>query len=363
MIMMMDSPKILIINPGSTSTKIAVFQDGECIYEQNIRHFLDELVHYPTIISQFEFRLDLIIGNLEIGGINLEEIKIVMGRGGLTYPLESGVYEVDDRMLTHVRKGVMGQHASNLGPLLSHAIAKKNPGAKAYIADPVVTDELEPIARISGHPRFERRSIYHALNQKAVARLYAKSVSKKYTDINLIVVHMGGGVSIGAHLNGRVVDVNNALDGEGPFSPERSGTLPVGQLIEACFCGNFTEEEVRRMVTGEGGIVAYLNTNSMKEITDFAEEGDEECIFYIDAFVYQVAKAIGEMATVLKGNVDAILLTGGIAHSKMITRLLTERIQFISPVIIYSGEDEMASMMMNAQLMLSGELVPKKYPH
>jgi butyrate kinase len=359
----MDSPKILVINPGSTSTKIAVYQDGECLFEHTIRHFLDELIHYPTIISQFEFRLDLIIGTLELEGIPLDEIKIIMGRGGLTYPLESGVYEVDDRMLTHVRKGVMGQHASNLGPLLSYAIAKKIPGAKAYIADPVVTDELEPIARISGHPRFERRSIYHALNQKAISRLYAQSIGRKYSDLNLIVVHMGGGVSIGAHRKGRVIDVNNALDGEGPFSPERSGTLPAGQLIDVCFCGNFTQDEVRRMVSGEGGMTAYLNTNSMKEITDFAEEGDEECCFYLDAFVYQVAKAVGEMSTVLKGDVDAILLTGGIAHSKLIINSLMERIQFISKVETYPGEDEMASMVMNAQLMLSGELIPRKYPH
>lgn len=359
----MESPKILVINPGSTSTKIAVYQSGSCIYEQTIRHYLDELVLYPNIISQFEFRLDLILGNLEIAGIPLEEIKIIMGRGGLTYPLESGVYEVDDRMLTHVRKGVMGQHASNLGPLLSHAIAKKIPGAKAYIADPVVTDELEPIARISGHPRFERRSIFHALNQKAVARLYAKAQGRRYDELKLIVVHMGGGVSIGAHLNGRVVDVNNALDGEGPFSPERSGTLPAGQLIEACYCGNFTEEEMKKMVTGEGGMVAYLSTNSMKEISDFAEEGDEECRFFIEAFVYQVSKAVGEMATVLKGEVDAILITGGIAYSKLIVELLKERIGFISKVEVYSGEDEMASMEMNAELMLAGELVAKRYPH
>jgi butyrate kinase len=359
----MDSPKILIINPGSTSTKIAVYQDGICLMQQNIRHYLDELVHYPTIISQFEFRKDLIKGTLEIEGFSLNEIKIVMGRGGLTYPLESGVYEVDDRMLTHVRKGVLGQHASNLGPLLSHAIAKEIPGAKSYIADPVVTDELEPIARISGHPRFERRSIYHALNQKAVSRLFAKSISKNYEDLNLIVVHMGGGVSVGAHQKGRVVDVNNALDGEGPFSPERSGTLPVGQLIEACYCGNFTEDEMKRMVNGEGGLVAYLNTNSMIEITDFAADGDEESLFFVNAFVYQVAKTIGEMATVLKGDVDAIIFTGGIAYNKMITDMLTERVGFISHIKIFEGEDEIAALAMNAQMMLKGELIPKKYPH
>lgn len=359
----MDSPKILVINPGSTSTKIAVYQNGTCLMQQNIRHYLDELIHYPTIISQFEFRKDLIEGTLEMEGFSLNDIKIVMGRGGLTYPLESGVYEVDDRMLTHVRKGVLGQHASNLGPLLSHAIAKEIPDAKAFIADPVVTDELEPIARVSGHPRFERRSIYHALNQKAVSRLYAQSISQKYDELNLIVVHMGGGVSVGAHQKGKVIDVNNALDGEGPFSPERSGTLPVGQLIEACFCGNFTEDEMKRMVNGEGGLVAYLNTNSMVEITDFAAEGDEESLFYVNAFVYQVAKAIGEMATVLKGQVDAILFTGGIAYNKMITEMLKERVGFISKVEIFEGEDEIAALAMNALMMLNGDLVPKKYPH
>jgi butyrate kinase len=359
----MDSPKVLIINPGSTSTKIAVYQDGKCLMQQNIRHYLDDLVHYPTIISQFEFRKEMIEGTLEMEGFSLNDFKIIMGRGGLTYPLESGVYEVDDRMLTHVRKGVLGQHASNLGPLLSHAIAKEIPGSKAYIADPVVTDELDAVARVSGHPRFERRSIYHALNQKAVSRLYAQLVSKKYCDLNLIVVHMGGGVSVGAHQKGRVVDVNNALDGEGPFSPERSGTLPVGQLIEACFCGNFTEEEMMRMVNGEGGMMAYLNTNSMIEITDYAADGDEEAIFYVNAFVYQVSKAIGEMATVLKGNVDVILLTGGIAHNKMINKMIENRVGFISKVEIFAGEDELAAMAMNAQMMLNGELIPKKYPH
>jgi butyrate kinase len=359
----MDSPKILVINPGSTSTKIAVYQDTACLMQHNIKHFLDELVLYPTIISQFEFRKDLIEGTLEMEGFALNEIKIVMGRGGLTYPLESGVYEVDERMLTHVRKGILGQHASNLGPLLSHAIAKEIPGAKAYIADPVVTDELEKVARISGHPRFERRSIFHALNQKAVCRMYAKSISKSYEELKLIVVHMGGGVSIGAHFNGRVIDVNNALDGEGPFSPERSGTLPAGQLIEACFCGNFTEDEMKLMVTGEGGMVAYLDTNNMIEVIDMAEEGDENAQFYIEAFVYQVAKAVGEMATVLKGKVDAILITGGIAYSTMVTNLIKERVGFISRIEIFAGEDELAALAMNAYMLLKGELIPKKYPH
>ncbi len=355
--------KILVINPGSTSTKIAVFEGEECIFTNTIRHFLDELILYPNIISQFEFRKDLIEGTLEIEGVDINEIKIIMGRGGLTYPLESGVYEVDDRMLTHVRKGIFGQHASNLGPLLAHSIAKDIPGAKAYIADPVVTDELEPVARISGHPRFERRSIFHALNQKAVARLYARSVSRSYSDLNLIIAHMGGGVSVGAHLKGRVVDVNNALDGEGPFSPERSGTLPAGQLIEACYCGNFTEDEMKQMVNGEGGMVAYLNTNSMLEIVDAAIDGEEGFMFYLDAFVYQVSKAIAEMSAVLKGNVDAVILTGGIAYGGLIIEKIKERVGFLAEIIVFPGEDEMAALAMNANMMLKGELSVKKYPH
>lgn len=324
---------------------------------------MEDLVLYPNIISQYEYRLEFIMSTLEMEGINLQELKIIMGRGGLTYPLESGIYEVDDRMLTHVRKGVLGQHASNLGPILASAIAKQIDGAKAYIADPVVTDELRPVARVTGHPRFERRSIFHALNQKAVARIYAKNIGAKYEDLQLIVVHMGGGVSVGAHQNGRVIDVNNALDGEGPFSPERSGTLPVGQLIEACYCGNFTEEEIRQMVVGEGGMVAYLKTNSMMDIENKVNLGDETAKFYLDAFVYQVAKAIGEMATVLMGKVDAIIFTGGIAHSQLIVGELQKRIAFLAKIVILPGEDEMEALAMNARMLLNGELVARKYPH
>lgn len=356
-------PKILVINPGSTSTKIAVFEGEKCLLSHNIGHFLDDLVHYPNIISQYEFRKDIILGTLEMEGINLQELKIIMGRGGLTYPLKSGIYEVDDRMLTHVRKGVLGQHASNLGPILAHSIAKDIAGAKAYIADPVVTDELMPVARITGHPRFERRSIFHALNQKAVSRLYAHSIHKHYNELNLIVVHMGGGVSIGLHEKGRVVDVNNALDGEGPFSPERSGTLPAGQLIEACYSGNFTQEEMMQMVLGEGGMVAYLNTNSMIDVYEAAVSGDEKATALINAFIYQVAKAVGEMATVVSGHVDAIIFTGGIAHNTFVIEQLSKKVGFIAKIAVYPGEDEMEAMAMNARLMLNGELIPQVYPH
>jgi butyrate kinase len=355
--------KILIINPGSTSTKIAVYEGDAFILEKTIRHYLDELVQFPSILSQYQFRKQLITSALSENGIALEDIKVIMGRGGLTFPLESGVYEVDERMLSHLRTEVMGSHASNLAPIISYSLASDIPGAKAYISDPVVTDELQGIARITGHPRFERRSIFHALNQKAVARLYAHSISKKYYELNLIVVHMGGGVSIGAHHFGRVIDVNNALDGEGPFSPERSGTIPVGQLIEECFSGQFSKQELKRMINGQGGMVAYLDTNSMADIVKMAVDGDSESMFFIDAFVYQVSKSIGEMAVVLKGRVDAILLTGGVAFSKLITDKIDNYVRFIAPIHIYPGEDEMRAMAMNAVLMLSGELLPKKYPH
>ena len=354
--------KILVINPGSTSTKVAVFLGEVCLFSQTIRHFIDELMFYPTVISQYEFRKDVILGTLEIENVDITDVSIVIGRGGLTYPLKSGIYEVDDRMLVHVRKGVLGQHASNLGPLLAYEIARDLNNAKAYIADPVVTDEMEAIARISGHPKFERRSIFHALNQKAVARLFAKSANIKYSDLNLIVAHMGGGVSVGAHQKGQVVDVNNALDGEGPYSPERSGTLPVGQLIKLCFSDQYSKEEIEKMVVGEGGFTAYLQTNNMQELIEKAES-NEDVKLLIDAFVYQVAKSIGEMATVLKGDVDAIILTGGIAYSDYIVKSISNRVEFIAPIEVYAGEDEMAAMALNANLLLKGELTSLKYPH
>ncbi|HZH71943.1 MAG TPA: butyrate kinase, partial [Mariniphaga sp.] len=232
--------KILAINPGSTSTKFAVYNNSDCILNKTIRHSLDELMRYNNVVDQFDFRKGLIIDALIEEGIEVDSIKIIIGRGGLTYPLKSGVYKVNNLMLDHVRKGVMGQHASNLGPLIADYIALQIPGACAYIADPVVTDELSDVARIAGHPLFERISIFHALNQKATARLHAQKTGRRYEELNLIVAHLGGGISVGAHQNGRVVDVNNGFDGEGPFSPERAGTLPVGQLIGLCFSGKYS---------------------------------------------------------------------------------------------------------------------------
>ncbi len=353
--------RILAINPGSTSTKFAVYFDTECVLNKTIRHSFDDLFHYENIIDQFDFRKGLIIDALVEERIDVDSIKYVIGRGGLTYPVESGIYRVNNLMLQHVREGVMGQHASNLGPLLADFIALQIPDAQAFIADPVVTDELEDVARVSGHAGFERRSIFHALNQKATARTHAKKQGKTYEELNLIVAHLGGGISVGAHKNGRVIDVNNALNGEGPFSPERSGTLPAGQLIEVCFSGKYSKSEIDRMVVGEGGFVSFLGTNSAQEVQKKADSGDEKARFYQEALFYQVAKSIGEMAVVLEGKVDTILLTGGLAFNNKIEEYIKIKAGFIAPVFSYPGEDELEALAMNALLVASGEIKPKEY--
>ena len=353
--------RILAINPGSTSTKFAVYFDSECVLNKTIRHSFDDLFHYETIIDQFDFRKGLIIDALVEEGIDVDSLKFIIGRGGLTYPVESGIYKINNLMLKHLRQGVMGQHASNLGPLLADYIALQIPNAQAFMADPVVTDELEEVARVSGHALFERRSIFHALNQKAKARSHAQKMGMKYEDLNLIVVHLGGGISVGAHRKGRVIDVNNALNGEGPFSPERSGTLPTGQLIEICFSGKYTKSEVDRMVVGEGGFVSFLGTNSAQEVENLAASGHEKSRFYQEALFYQVAKSIGEMAVVLEGKVDGIILTGGMAHNKTLGFYMNRKVGFIAPIFIYPGEDELEALAMNALLVARGEVVPKEY--
>ncbi len=354
-------PRILAINPGSTSTKFAVYFGAECILTKTIRHSMDELMRYKNINDQFDFRKAFIIDAIAEEGIEVDSIKFVIGRGGLTYPLESGVYRVNHQMIKHAREGIFGQHASNLGPLLADYIALQIPGAQAFIADPVVTDEMDEVARFAGHPNFERRSIFHALNQKATARIHASEINRKYEDLNLIVAHLGGGISVGAHKKGRVVDVNNAFDGEGPFSPERAGTLPVGQLIEICFSGRYSQNQVKRMVVGEGGYVGYLGTNNAREVQEMAEAGNETAQKIQEALFYQVSKLIGEMAVVLEGKVDAILLTGGLAYNTHLEKYVRQKTGFIAPVFTYPGEDELEALAMNALRVANGEVSVKEY--
>ncbi|AHW61197.1 butyrate kinase [Draconibacterium orientale] len=353
--------QVLAINPGSTSTKFAVYNEKECVFSKTIRHPLEQLLRYKNIVDQFAFRKGLIIEALVEEGIEVDAIKYIIGRGGLTYPLESGVYRVNNLMLEHLREGIMGHHASNLGGMLADYIALQIPNAKAFIADPVVTDEMDEVARFSGHPRFQRQSIFHALNQKATARFHAKKMAKNYTEMRLIIAHLGGGISVGAHKNGRVVDVNNGLDGEGAFSPERSGTLPVGQLIDLCFNGKLSQEQIRRMVVGEGGYVAYLGTNDALEVEKRVEKGDEKAKLVQEALFYQVAKMIGEMAVVLEGKVDGILLTGGLAYDKQLETYIRNRTAFISEVFVYPGEDELEALAMNAFRVANGEIEAREY--
>lgn len=357
----MGEQLILAINPGSTSTKIAVYNGNHQVFLKNIQHSSEEISRFNRITDQYEFRKNIILNELKAAGIDVTHLKIVVGRGGLVKPIPSGVYEVNDIMKSDLREGVLGQHASNLGGLIADDIANSLPSARAYIADPVVVDELEPIARISGHPMFERISIFHALNQKAIARAHAKLRNENLEDLNLIVAHMGGGVSVGAHEKGRVVDVNQALDGEGPFSPERSGTLPAGALVKACFSGKYSIEELKRMITGQGGFVAYLGTNNALDVEQRTDAGDEKAALIQSAFAYQVAKEVGAMSTVMKGKVDAILLTGGVAYGKPVVNMIRERVEHIAPVFVYPGEDEMKALAMNGLMLLNHEIEPRVY--
>lgn len=352
---------VLCINPGSTSTKIAVYRGSSSLFQTNISHSEEEIAQYSRITDQFSFRKDAILKALNDNNIDIQCIEVVMGRGGLIKPVPSGVFEVNEALRHDLQNSPIGEHASNLGGLISKDIALSLPNAKAYIADPVVVDELDDIARISGHPEFSRVSIYHALNQKAIAREYARIHNKKYEDYNLIVAHMGGGITVGAHRKGKVVDVNQGLDGEGPFSPERSGTLPVGQLINKCYSGEYSRDEMKKMAVGRGGLVAYFGTNNARKIEQMALAGDERTKLIYEAMAYQVAKNIGSMYTVLKGEVDAIILTGGIAYSNYFTNLISERVFKLAPVHVYPGEDEMKALAMNGMMVLKGEITPMIY--
>ncbi|MPQ43332.1 butyrate kinase [Clostridium tarantellae] len=352
--------KLLIINPGSTSTKIGVYENQKEIIVETIRHSAEEILKYDKIVDQLSFRKELILEVLKEKKFDINTLNAVVGRGGMLKPMEGGTYEVNAIMLEDLKKGIQGQHASNLGGILADNIAK-DLNIKAFIVDPVVVDELLSVARISGVPELPRKSKFHALNQKAVAKRYSKENNKTYKDINVIVVHMGGGVSIGAHKNGRVIDVNNALDGDGPLSPERAGCVPVGDLIKMCFSGKYTEEEIYKKIVGKGGYVAYLNTNDARDVSNWVSEGDSKAKLIFDAFIYQVTKYIGEMSVVLNGKVDTIILTGGIAYGKDVVNAIKEKVEWIAPITVYPGEDELLALAEGTIRVLSGEEIAKEY--
>lgn len=352
---------ILVVNPGSTSTKIAVFKNLKQVFLNNIKHSPEELHRYNKIVDQFDFRKQTIIDELEKSQIDILTMDIIVGRGGLLKPIEGGVYRVNHDMIRDIHNP-MGEHESNLGGLIAYELANYiGNGTEAIIVDPTCVDELEDIARISGMPELPRKSFLHTLNQRAVARTFAREINKKYEDINVIVAHMGGGVSVGAHLKGRIVDVNNGLNGDGPMSPERSGGVPVGQLVELCFSGKFTKEEILKKIKGKGGFYAYLGTSNALEIEERIEKGDTHAKLIYTAMAYQVAKEIAALSAVLKGEIDGILLTGGLAYGKFIIDEITDRVKHLGPVHIYPGENEMEALAMNGFLVLTGEIEPKEY--
>ncbi|MED3624407.1 butyrate kinase [Neobacillus thermocopriae] len=353
--------RILVINPGSTSTKIGVFDNEISILEKTIRHDTEVINSYSNIIDQYEFRKNTILETLDNEGINISKLSAVCGRGGLLRPIEGGTYAVNDIMLQDLRTGYSGQHASNLGGIIAYEIAS-GLNIPSFIVDPVVVDELDPIARISGFSLIERKSIFHALNQKAVARRIAKELGKKYNELNLIVTHMGGGITVGVHKQGRVVDVNNGLHGDGPFSPERAGTVPAGDLVALCFSGEYYREEIMKKLVGQGGLVGYLGTNDAVKVEQRIAEGDQKAKLVYDAMAYQVAKEIGAASVVLSGKVDAIILTGGLAYGKEFVKSITDRINWIADVIVHPGENELQALAEGALRVLRGEEEVKEYP-
>lgn len=351
---------ILVINPGSTSTKIAVYCNELAIIENKINHSSFELQKFSNIISQSDFRKQLILDILNENNFEIRKLDAICGRGGLLRPLESGTYLVNEKMLYDLKDEKRGQHASNLGAIIAYEIAEEL-NIPTYIVDPVAVDELDDIARISGMPLIERTSIFHALNHKSIARKVAKDYGYNYNDINLIIAHLGGGVTVAAHKKGRVVDTNNGLDGEGPMSPERSGSVPIGPLYNLCFSGKYTLEDIRKMNYGRGGLVGYLGTNDVREIVERINNGDEYAKFIFDAMIYQIGKEIGACSAVLKGKVNYIVLTGGMAHQSYLVEQLKEMVGFISKILVYPGEDEMLSLAQGALRVLYNEEQAKEY--
>ena len=352
---------ILVINPGSTSTKIAVYEGRKEIFGKTIRHTTQELAPFSRVCQQYEFRKEAIFAELENNKIDSASFAAVIGRGGLVRPIPSGTYRVNELMITHLTDGSAGEHASNLGALLAHSIAEAIPGCQAFMSDPVVVDELQDVARITGIPEIQRLSILHALNQKAIAKRHAGIMGKSYDQLNLIVVHLGGGISVGAHRKGRIIDVNNALNGDGPIAPERAGTIPALQLVKLCFSGKYTYEQIRKMLTGKGGMVAHMGTNSFMELNHMVQSGDPKATSIYNAMAYTIAKQIGATAAVLCGQIDGILFTGGISHNKHFIDVITEYVGFLGPCYTYAGEDEMSALAHNAYCVLTGEEVPQTY--
>ncbi|HEX9970442.1 MAG TPA: butyrate kinase, partial [bacterium] len=351
--------RILVINPGSTSTKVAFFENETPRFEQKINHPIEQLKQFPNLWDQFELRKSAILEFLTRRHISLQELSAVVGRGGLLKPMPGGTYVVNDAMVADARKGIQGEHASNLGCALARSIADRA-GISAYTVDPVAVDEFEPQARFSGHPLIQRRTLAHTLNIHAVGRMAAEQLGVEYLQNNFIIAHLGGGISICPLKQGRIIDVNDASS-SGPFSPERTGELPLQQFIDLCFSGKYTQRQMRKLVMGEGGLIAYLKTNNAEEVEKRIHEGDDEAKMVYEAMAYQIAKEIGAMATVVKGDVRAIVISGGLSQSKMLINWISERVKFIAEILVFPGEFEMEALAGGVLRVLQGQEETKTY--
>lgn len=355
------SKYVLAINPGSTTTKVAIFEGDVNKLQKDLPHDSKSLEPFENITDQFDYRKDMILNWLESQGYLLKDFKAIVGRGGMLKPMPSGTYTVTDAMVEDLKIGVQGEHASNLGGLIARAIAEII-HVPAYIVDPVAVDEFEEVARISGMPEIKRKSLLHALNVKAIAHRVAKEKNTTVEALNMVVAHLGGGISVVPLKNGRMIDANNANE-MGPFSPERTGGLPVGDLAKLCFSGQYKSmQDLKPHLRGRGGMVAYLGTNDVREALAMVEKGDEKAKLVLEAMAYQISKEIGAMATVLKGQVDAIVLTGGVAYSEYITSKIKESVGFIAEVIVKPGEDEMIALNEGVIRVDEGEAI-KIYEH
>ncbi|CAM3804093.1 butyrate kinase [Alkalicoccus chagannorensis] len=357
---MEHSYRVLALNPGSTSTKIGVFENEMPLMEKTIRHDREEVLAFHSIIDQYAFRKEAVLQTLDEAGINISKLDAVVGRGGLLRPIEGGTYRVNEDMTLDLKEGYAGQHASNLGGIIADEIASQL-NIEAYIVDPVVVDEMDPVAKVSGFADFERRSIFHALNQKATARKAAEELGRDYEDLRLIVAHMGGGITVGSHRYGKVVDVNNGLHGEGPFSPERAGTVPAGDLVSMCYSGDYYADEVMKKIVGQGGLAGYLGTNDAVEVENRIVRGDRAAETIYEAMAYQVAKEIAANAAVLEGRVDAVILTGGLAYGREFVQKISNRVQWIAEVLIRPGENELEALNAGVLRVLRGLEEPKIY--
>ena len=351
--------KILAINPGSTSTKISLANDDQPVFVADIAHSQEELRIFKRISDQFHFRKQVVIEELKKRNVPLD-FDAVIGRGGLAKPVPSGVFAITEKMIIDQQQAIH-QHVCDLGCMIADEIARDIPGCRSFIADPGVVDEMEPEARVSGSPLMPRMCIWHALNQKAIGRRFAKDMGTTYEKLNLIICHLGGGISIAAHDHGRAIDANNALDGEGPFSPERAGTLPAADLIHLCFSGKYTEDQLLKKVSGQAGLIAHLGTNDLKEIMNWIKAGDKHAEVVVSAMIWHIAKNIAAEGAVLYGKVDAILLTGGMAKCDYIIERLKRRLNYLAPIHVYPGQDEMKALTENALAVLQGERAARDY--